>query len=79
MESLVEKNVRLRREVAELKSANERLELRVQELERRVQELLRALEEHNAPGSVKRLRSRGTSRKPIQPSRGGKRGQVWLP
>jgi hypothetical protein len=39
MESLVEENARPRQEVAELKSANERVELRVQELERRVEGL----------------------------------------
>jgi len=43
MESLVEENARLRQEVAELKSANERLE-------RRVQELLHALEEAQRAG-----------------------------
>ena len=43
MKSLVEENARLRREVVELKAANERLE-------RRVQELLRALEEAQRAG-----------------------------
>lgn len=43
MESLFEEKARLRREVAELKAANERLE-------RRVQELLRALEEARRAG-----------------------------
>jgi transposase len=43
METLVEENARLRREVVELKSAIERLE-------RRVQELLRALEEAQRAG-----------------------------
>ena len=50
MESLAEENVRLRQEVAELKSSNERLQRRVGELERRVQELLRTLEESQRTG-----------------------------
>ena len=50
METLVEENARLRQEVAEWKSANERLELRIQELERRVEGLLRALEEAQRAG-----------------------------
>ena len=50
MESLAEENVRLRQEVAELKSSNERLQRRVGELERRVEELLRTLEESQRAG-----------------------------
>lgn len=50
MESLAEENVRLRQEVAELKSSNERLQRRVAELERRVQDLLRTLEESQRAG-----------------------------
>jgi hypothetical protein len=37
METLIEESARLRQEVAELKAANLRSELRVQKLERRVQ------------------------------------------
>lgn len=72
MESLVEENVRLRREVAELKSANERLEFRVQELERRVQELLHALEE--AQRAAKRQAAPFSRQKPkAHPAKPGRK------
>ena len=73
MESLVEENARLRQEVAELKSANERLELRVQELERRVQVMAQVQNEKPArfrenlkkEGRLDNLRSELTDEKTV--------------
>jgi cell division septum initiation protein DivIVA len=80
MESLVEENARLRREVAELRSTVERLERRVQELLDALQEAQRAARRQAAPFSrqqpkvhpAKPGRKAGTrygchSRRPVPP------------
>ena len=59
METLVEENTRLRREVAELKSAIEGLERRVKELLRALEEAQRA--EKRSGGAVLTARSEGRS------------------
>src|SRR5271157_420471 len=64
MESLVEENARLRREVAELKAATERWERRVQELLRALEEAQRAGKRQAAPFS-----RRGPKAHPAKPGR----------
>src|ERR1700689_3960724 len=62
MESLVEENARLQREVAELRSTVERLERGVQELLRALEEAQRAAKRQAAPFS--RHRPKGSPAKP---------------
>lgn len=62
MESLVEENARLQREVAELRSTVERLERRVQELLHALEEAQRAAKRQAAPFS--RHRPKGSPAKP---------------